>query len=284
MTLPPEQGSGDRSGDRPRRATRERAALAVALLAGAVPVSAWITAARDALPGDPVASLCAEALVTELWVAVLAVAVGLLAARPLRSSLGLAPGRLGAREIGILALGTLAASHALDGCLELSGLTEHSVIGELPRRLEGARGARLVAALLSLGIAPGIAEELLCRGLIQRGVARRLGPIAGVVAAALVFGALHVEPIHASFAALLGLYLGAAAHLSGSTRAPMVCHTLNNLLAVALAAFSGSSWASPGSTAVAAGIAAACLAWVVRCAPASAGSASGRPPNPAGRS
>ena len=37
-------------------------------------------------------------------------------------------------------------------------------------------------------------EELLCRGLVQRGLQPLLGPVAAVSIAALLFGALHGNP------------------------------------------------------------------------------------------
>jgi membrane protease YdiL (CAAX protease family) len=64
-----------------------------------------------------------------------------------------------------------------------------------------------------------VAEELLCRGLVQRGLEGRLGAPAAIAASACVFGALHIEAVHGVFAAALGLYLGTAAYLAGSVRA-----------------------------------------------------------------
>jgi membrane protease YdiL (CAAX protease family) len=89
-------------------------------------------------------------------------------------------------------------------------------------------------ALIGLVVAPGIAEELLCRGLLQRGLQRRLGAPAAIGISSLAFGALHLEPIHAVFAAVLGLYLGVAAYWADSTRASIGCHLVNNLASVGL--------------------------------------------------
>jgi membrane protease YdiL (CAAX protease family) len=173
-------------------------------------------------------------------------------------------GRLSPREIALLVLGTLAASHALDGWLELTGRTRDTPLDELPRVLEGARGVRLAVALVALGIAPGVAEELLCRGLIQRAVARRLGAATGIAIAAGVFGVLHGDPLHATFAALLGIYLGATAHWAGSTRPAIACHTTNNLVAVGLAAVAGRSGATWVSVAAGCAVSLGCLWGVSR--------------------
>jgi membrane protease YdiL (CAAX protease family) len=246
---------------------RERVLLAVTVLAGAFLVggAVWSTTASF-IEEDALLVLCASALVVELLFASTALTVALVARAPLHQTLGLRRGGLSRRDLVVLVSGTLAASHALDGALELSGQAEESVLFELPRMLEGARGFRLAAALLAIGVAPGIAEELFCRGLIQRGLTRRYGPWVGIPVASVIFGALHVEPIHAAFAAILGLYLGLVAHWAGSIRAAMACHIVNNLAAVTVAASGigdvGAGGASPVSVALAGSLAIGC-AWTV---------------------
>jgi membrane protease YdiL (CAAX protease family) len=96
----------------------------------------------------------------------------------------------------------------------------------------------------------------------------RLGPAVAIPLASALFGALHVDPVHAVFAGVLGLYLGLAAHLAGSVRAAIGCHALNNLLAVAVAArWADAELTSPASTALGFAVAAACLWAVDRRAP-----------------
>jgi membrane protease YdiL (CAAX protease family) len=240
----------------------ERLLLAVSALLTSLLAGLAITAVGARFADDRLLELCASSLAVELWLATAAGVVALFLRAPLRETLGLSRGALPVRSIALLAIGTLGASHALDGALELSGRAEDGVLGELPRLIEGARGSRLLAALLAIGVLPGIAEELLCRGLLQRGISRRLGPVAGVVLAALFFGALHLEPVHATFAGLLGLYLGVAAWWADSTRAAIACHLLNNVAAVTLAAWLGPTTASPASCLAGGVLALACLWWV----------------------
>jgi membrane protease YdiL (CAAX protease family) len=266
-----------------------RLLLSAWLVALAIATASALASAASPYGADDLLTLCAHALVVELWLAVAAGVGALLRAGAPRRALGLGPGRLSWRRLALLALGTLGASHALDGALDLSGLSEHSVLGELPRVLEGARGPRLLAALLALGLAPGIAEELLCRGLVQRGLAR-FGPAVAIPAAALLFGVLHVEPIHGAFATILGLYLGVIAWWGGSTRPAMLSHAANYLAAVLLAAAVGDPpWASGLSVVGGSALAAGCLLGAGRrrarpsppqIAPAEAGPPSTRPGGP----
>jgi membrane protease YdiL (CAAX protease family) len=184
--------------------------------------------------------------------ALLALAGGLASRRRLSERLGLSRGRLSPAALGALVVGTLGLSHGLDGVLTLTGLREGSALAQLDALVSAARGANVWVFVLALGIAPGIAEELLCRGLVQRGLEQRIGTPAALVTAAALFGALHVEPIHAAFAAALGLYLGVAAALADSVRASMLCHAANNLVAVLALAFAPrlQGAASPAGTAV----------------------------------
>jgi membrane protease YdiL (CAAX protease family) len=101
----------------------------------------------------------------------------------------------------------------------LSGLTEI---------VTGLRGANLAAVVVVLGIAPGIAEELLFRGYIQTRFSRRWGPGWGILWTSVLFGAMHLDPVHALFAFGLGIYLGYLTEWTGSVVPAMICHALNN--------------------------------------------------------
>jgi membrane protease YdiL (CAAX protease family) len=236
-------------------------ALVLACLAVVVGLGSCAMGAEAA--GGGVGAFALASLGVELCLALLALAGGLLSSRSLRARLGLYPSHLTNPSLLLLVVGTLGVSHGLDGLLELSGLREHSALAEFDTILTGARGWPLWLSLLGVGLAPGIAEELLCRGLVQKGIEPSLGRGPAVVGGALVFGILHVDPIHGAFAALLGLYLGALVVLSGSVRIAILCHAVNNLVAVAAAAhFPAAQVPGPGSTLLGFAVAAGCL-WAV---------------------
>jgi membrane protease YdiL (CAAX protease family) len=236
-------------------------ATALALLA----VAAAVASLSAFAPGDGIARLSVASLWLELALALLALAGAALSRRPLRERLGLAAGRLPAGELALLVVGTAGMSQGVDGVLE-------SV-------LAGARGPALALAFLGIGLAPGVAEELLCRGLVQRGLEPLLGTARAVAVAALVFGVLHLDPLHAAGAACLGLYLGATAALADSVRAPVLCHTVNNLLAVAAGAYlPPGALIGPTGSAVGFALAGACLWRVWRRAGAAARAAPGLQP------
>jgi membrane protease YdiL (CAAX protease family) len=148
----------------------------------------------------------------------------------------------------------LSLSYALDSALAAFDLPQGNAIDQLESSLSGARGRALSVALLSYALIPGIAEELLCRGLLQRGLQARYGPGAAILGASLFFGALHVDPVYSLLAAVLGVYLGSVAYLAGSVRASILCHAVNNTAAVLGAAFAPDFGSAAPLTWVAAGI------------------------------
>jgi membrane protease YdiL (CAAX protease family) len=78
---------------------------------------------------------------------------------------------------------------------------------------------------------PGVGEEILCRGVIGRGLIARHGLIAGSLWASFLFGAMHIEPVQAFGAFILGLGLQFVFLATRSLAAPIFCHTVNNAFA-----------------------------------------------------
>ncbi len=207
-------------------------------------VAVWVAAAgsvggcalADSTESSSVEALIWATLTIEVAIGLAAWAGTLFSTVPPVTRLGLGPGRLTALDLGILVLGGLALSFILDVLVDVADLGERGAVAELNRMLRGVRGKTLLLAMIGLGVAPGIAEELLCRGLIQRGLADRVGAPAAIALAAIAFGLIHLEVVHGALAAVLGVYFGLAAHLAGSVRAAILCHVSNNLAAVALVA------------------------------------------------
>ena len=76
-----------------------------------------------------------------------------------------------------------------------------------------------------------LAEEAFFRGYLQQGLSRRFGPAAGIAAASLLFGLVHLGagPAVAGFATLLGLACGLGYWGSGTFRVPVLMHFAFNL-------------------------------------------------------
>jgi membrane protease YdiL (CAAX protease family) len=214
-----------------------RAPLAILLAALAIAGGAATCGLLASESQSSLETVVGQGLGFEIFLGILALAGAALSPGSAWERLGLRPGRLSGIETALLILGTLGASMALDGLLDLTQLKEDSVVGEFENLIADVRGRALLLSVVAFGLAPGVSEELLCRGLLQRGLVRRLGAPAGILIASAAFGALHVDPVHAAFAAPLGLYLGIVSYLAGGIRASIACHTVNNLVALGTGAF-----------------------------------------------
>ena len=216
---------------------RQRSALTFAVLAA---VGAPLARSQPA-PADIVLwhTLAAQAA----WCG-LALLFALLSGGSVRERLGLTRGRLSAPLLALGALGTLALSGALQFAVDVLALAPGTSLERLDSiaRLAAPESPWLVLA--AFGLAPGFAEELLFRGAFQRSLANRIGGWC-VPAAALAFGALHVDRVHSPAAFVLGCYLGALALLGDSTWLSIACHVANNCAALQPQLLPGASPALP---------------------------------------
>ncbi|MEY4576290.1 MAG: hypothetical protein RL701_993 [Pseudomonadota bacterium] len=166
-------------------------------------------------------------IVSQLALLAIALWVPLAAARPIRDALGLqtAP----AAVIVATMLGTVMLGPLGDRFMTL--LSEHFpklTLGMLPRLNELAQ--RLPLALLwpTIALLPGLAEELLFRGLLQRSL--RPG-WRSVLVSGCTFALFHVDPVHIVGVLPLGLFLAWASSRSCTT-VTIVAHVMNNSLAL----------------------------------------------------
>lgn len=207
-----------------------RLLLAGVAFAG-VALCAELAARALALDG-PNAPLLGALAAQGLWMGLAVGLAAVLADEGVGARLGLGPIQLRARTLLALVVGTVLLSQGLSLLLSALALREKGALAEIDAMILASEGSSFALALLALGLAPGIAEELLFRGLIQRGLVARIGVRAGIALAAVAFGVAHADLVHAPVAALLGAYLGVAGWLARSTRAPILCHVVNNTLGV----------------------------------------------------
>ena len=165
-----------------------------------------------------------------LWCGLAGLAALALGGSP-RERLGLTRVRLAAAPLLACVLATLALSGALHFALEQFALSSQGSLARLDAIAEAAAPQSPWLTLLAFGIAPGIGEELLFRGLLQRALAPRLGAWC-IVAAAAAFGLLHQDLVHSPAAFALGCCLGAVAWLGRSTWTAVLCHVANNSAAM----------------------------------------------------
>lgn len=179
-------------------------------------------------------------------------------------------GRLGWPRLALGAVGLLLVSKGLNELLIDFRVRDTGSLAEIDGMLRGARQHAVLLAVFAVGIGPGIAEELLFRGLVQRTLQLRLPAFAAVAVTAALFGLVHFDPVHSPIAFGLGLYLGAVGVLAGNVWAPMLCHVANNaaaamnLVATVPAAASGGIGRSLGLIAGGALVLAGVAGWARR--------------------
>lgn len=95
--------------------------------------------------------------------------------------------------------------------------------------------------MLTTVIAAPILEEFLFRGIIQKNITLRYGPLAGIIIGAVLFGVIHLVPQQIVYATAMGLILGTIYHLTGSLNSVIAIHFVNNGLTALLYMFFGTS-------------------------------------------
>lgn len=94
-----------------------------------------------------------------------------------------------------------------------------------------------VLMILVVGLAPGICEEMLYRGLLLRGLSRRWPAWAAVLVSGILFEASHLSLMHLFINLLTGIWLGYVAVRCAAIIPGMMAHAFNNTFWSILTAF-----------------------------------------------
>jgi membrane protease YdiL (CAAX protease family) len=147
-----------------------------------------------------------------------------------------------ASTVGVCAAvsGMLGLGLSCGAASELLGVRGRGVMELLAKALLLPTPAAFVAGIVTIGVAPGIAEETFFRGLIQTRLSARWGRWPAIVATSAAFGLFHIDPVQGAAAFVSGLFLGWTAERFAGVRPTIVAHATNNALFVAVASFAGS--------------------------------------------
>lgn len=92
--------------------------------------------------------------------------------------------------------------------------------------------AIFLIALIGIAITPAIFEELIFRGILQKGLLRSAKPRTAIILSSLMFMLMHLSVEAMIFTFVCGLLLGYMAYKSGSIVPSMAFHFINNSIAV----------------------------------------------------
>jgi membrane protease YdiL (CAAX protease family) len=176
-------------------------------------------------PGGRVTRL---AVAFELGLGGVAIAVAWLVGHPLLTAI-----RPSYPGTALALLATLPLLGALWVLLTSSWPQIRRLVDELERSVVPLFRRCNPIQLFAIAAAAGIGEELLFRGLIQGAVTSAAGPASGLFTASLLFGLAHaITGTYAVLAAVVGVYLGLLALLTGGVWVPIVVHALYDLVAL----------------------------------------------------
>jgi membrane protease YdiL (CAAX protease family) len=146
---------------------------------------------------------------------------------PVRERLGLYPARPSASIYPLATFGSLfplAIGFAiaqpltayLPGDLTVQTLFENMTLGVG------------IVFVVFIALVPGVVEELLFRGYVQRRLLARWTPLWAVLISSLLFAFVHIMPLAIIALFPLGIWLGVVAWRSGSVFPSMFCHAFVN--------------------------------------------------------
>jgi len=89
-------------------------------------------------------------------------------------------------------------------------------------------------SIVMITIAAPVLEEILCRGIVLKGLLQNYSPYKAILISAIFFGALHLNPWQAAPAFLGGLFLGWTYYKTQSVIPGMVIHAIVNITSTAM--------------------------------------------------
>jgi len=218
------------------------AAIAVVMAVAVWTVGLAISTRGSVRPADveavtqSAAGLLGSLVLTMLVISVAALAGARLSPVPWRERLRVGATRVTLPGLVLFTAGTLGIGFVLQGLTGLGWLPTSPVLEQIDALIQGLSPAGLVAALVVIGILPGICEELLFRGYIQTRLRQRWGTRWAIGVTAVLFGIMHFDLVHSTFAVGIGIWLGHLTERTGSIRPAMVCHAANNAISTLLSA------------------------------------------------
>ena len=85
-----------------------------------------------------------------------------------------------------------------------------------------------VVFIITIGVLPGIGEELFFRGYFQRRMLQRCRPWVAIGVTSVVFGLFHITPHGIALATIIGVWLGVIAWRTNSIWPSACCHAFIN--------------------------------------------------------
>jgi membrane protease YdiL (CAAX protease family) len=151
--------------------------------------------------------------------------------RSWRHDLGL---RLRPSDVAVGLVGGVGAQLVIGILYQLSGVDSDEPARQLTSKSSGMLG--LIAMLLLLAVAAPVVEELMFRGLLQRGLATQIPDLAALAITSTLFAAVHFQPVQFPGLLIAGLVFGGLSLRSGRLGPAIMAHVFFNASTVLLLA------------------------------------------------
>jgi uncharacterized protein len=174
----------------------------------------------------------------QLTFCIVVMAAATLSPEPFVDRLGLRRGRFPVWTWPAFLLGTPLVGMAMSFLMS-QVIEEGSEQLKMLENLFSAHAASLPLLLLLISVLPGLVEELLFRGFLQRRLLARLPVVAAIGITTVFFAAAHMDPMHAIGVAPLGIWLGVVAWRADSIWPAVLGHIGNNGFAIAMSVLAG---------------------------------------------
>lgn len=152
-----------------------------------------------------------------------------LTRRPWRETLGFGAPRPGIWLTPLLAISSFPMVFACAWIV--NAVTSDSMKDQdlFSRALDRSEGAMTIVLMLAMSVLPGIVEEMLFRGYLQRRLLMQWPPLAAIVVSTAIFAVAHMS-LQIPFVIPIGLWLGFIAWRTGSIWHTMFCHAAYNVM------------------------------------------------------
>lgn len=130
----------------------------------------------------------------------------------------------------IVTVGMLSLTTILMEIIEMLGVGTEGQLAELTKVFEDLDTVGRLRMLGVIALGPGITEELFFRGYGLTKLELAGDRTSAIVMTAALFGLIHFDPVHATAALIMGLFLGYAVASLNSLWPAICAHIINNAL------------------------------------------------------
>lgn len=130
-----------------------------------------------------------------------------------------------------MAFVAFAMSIATAFVIEPASMLLPEMSDDMTKKMEVILGGPTWATFISVSIFAPFFEEWLCRGIVMRGMMKKVGPMWAIVISAAFFALIHMNIWQAIPAFLMGLVFGYVYYKTGSLKLTMLMHFANNTMA-----------------------------------------------------